>query len=360
MDEHLVDELMRQAEDRAIQVILAEHPEVEALWRRLDRLSGPVKVNGVNPVLHILFESIVERQVRVGNPPEAREAVERLQQAGLSRHAARGTVAALFIHHFLEVMKQQVPFDTEAYARRLRLMGREVGGVGRNEPCPCGSGKKFKRCCIEVADYFKPNKLAGFLLLGHGSYAARDYLLKQETDAPVVQLENRTHIAWHLAQEGDLEGALAALEDNVRLAEAIGDRGCLSNALHDIEELCLDHKELAAEGVRVEGRLLELAGTDYEKGFCYCNRADFLAAMGRVEEAEEEYRSLFDRMPDWHFGRYRHALLLKELGREAEAVEILDRLLEAEEIDGETRDAAEELLADLQGEHFEHDPGMSL
>lgn len=20
--------------------------------------------------------------------------------------------------------------------------------VGRNEPCPCGSGKKFKRCCI--------------------------------------------------------------------------------------------------------------------------------------------------------------------------------------------------------------------
>jgi uncharacterized protein YecA (UPF0149 family) len=21
--------------------------------------------------------------------------------------------------------------------------------VGRNEPCPCGSGKKFKRCCID-------------------------------------------------------------------------------------------------------------------------------------------------------------------------------------------------------------------
>ena len=20
---------------------------------------------------------------------------------------------------------------------------------GRNEPCPCGSGKKFKKCCIE-------------------------------------------------------------------------------------------------------------------------------------------------------------------------------------------------------------------
>ena len=21
--------------------------------------------------------------------------------------------------------------------------------IGRNEPCPCGSGKKFKKCCIE-------------------------------------------------------------------------------------------------------------------------------------------------------------------------------------------------------------------
>ncbi|MEM5493895.1 YchJ family protein [Hoeflea sp. AS16] len=22
-----------------------------------------------------------------------------------------------------------------------------VGGVGRNDPCPCGSGKKYKKCC---------------------------------------------------------------------------------------------------------------------------------------------------------------------------------------------------------------------
>ena len=23
------------------------------------------------------------------------------------------------------------------------------GKVGRNQPCPCGSGKKYKRCCID-------------------------------------------------------------------------------------------------------------------------------------------------------------------------------------------------------------------
>ncbi|UEX76835.1 SEC-C metal-binding domain-containing protein [Spiribacter halobius] len=25
---------------------------------------------------------------------------------------------------------------------------REHPKVGRNQPCPCGSGRKFKRCCI--------------------------------------------------------------------------------------------------------------------------------------------------------------------------------------------------------------------
>ncbi|MBI5244408.1 MAG: SEC-C domain-containing protein [Elusimicrobia bacterium] len=27
----------------------------------------------------------------------------------------------------------------------------ESGKVGRNEPCPCGSGKKFKKCCLDRA-----------------------------------------------------------------------------------------------------------------------------------------------------------------------------------------------------------------
>ena len=28
-------------------------------------------------------------------------------------------------------------------------MKRRPPKVGRNEPCPCGSGKKFKKCCLE-------------------------------------------------------------------------------------------------------------------------------------------------------------------------------------------------------------------
>jgi uncharacterized protein YecA (UPF0149 family) len=36
-------------------------------------------------------------------------------------------------------MEMNVPPTTRQLAR---------GHVGRNEPCPCGSGKKFKKCCL--------------------------------------------------------------------------------------------------------------------------------------------------------------------------------------------------------------------
>lgn len=32
----------------------------------------------------------------------------------------------------------------------------EIENVGRNEPCPCGSGKKFKKCCIGKAEIVVP------------------------------------------------------------------------------------------------------------------------------------------------------------------------------------------------------------
>jgi uncharacterized protein YecA (UPF0149 family) len=29
----------------------------------------------------------------------------------------------------------------------MPLLAGEARTTGRNEPCPCGSGKKYKRCC---------------------------------------------------------------------------------------------------------------------------------------------------------------------------------------------------------------------
>ena len=32
---------------------------------------------------------------------------------------------------------------------------RENKKIGRNDPCPCGSGKKFKHCCMNTKDWNK-------------------------------------------------------------------------------------------------------------------------------------------------------------------------------------------------------------
>ena len=31
---------------------------------------------------------------------------------------------------------------------------RQVLKVGRNDPCPCGSGEKYKNCCIKKGEAF--------------------------------------------------------------------------------------------------------------------------------------------------------------------------------------------------------------
>ena len=33
-------------------------------------------------------------------------------------------------------------------ARKPETFRREMPKVGRNDPCPCGSGKKYKNCCM--------------------------------------------------------------------------------------------------------------------------------------------------------------------------------------------------------------------
>jgi len=33
--------------------------------------------------------------------------------------------------------------------KKVTIVRREAPKIGRNDPCPCGSGKKYKNCCGE-------------------------------------------------------------------------------------------------------------------------------------------------------------------------------------------------------------------
>jgi SWIM/SEC-C metal-binding protein len=50
---------------------------------------------------------------------------------------------------FIMGIEPDKPEDTSDLRRALGLNTTVCAGqkVGRNEPCPCGSGKKYKNCC---------------------------------------------------------------------------------------------------------------------------------------------------------------------------------------------------------------------
>ena len=41
---------------------------------------------------------------------------------------------------------------TQLRYRRVRPIVKD-SNIGRNEPCPCGSGKKYKNCCLSSGRY---------------------------------------------------------------------------------------------------------------------------------------------------------------------------------------------------------------
>ncbi len=337
---------MLEEHDQGVKTILSEHPEVKILFERRQKLPAPLEINGVNPILHVLLEGVVENQLQDPDLPEVKEAIDRLEGKGLSKHAGRACVAGIFIEFFYETLYHKKPFDKGKYKRQLSILGTDLRKMGRNEPCPCGSGLKFKYCCAHEADKFKISELAGALYLGQGGYMLGSpvFIVKDPLDS-LLQLENRVHIARYLDEHGDIQGAKQALEENVVLVESYqGDRR-LKNALQDLQLFCMNHQSLRGEGIQVAERLMALSQSDEERGSYWCDKADLLARIGRVGEAEQEYRNLFDTLPHWHFGRYRYALFLEDNGKRDDAIIILRELVaDKRKIDGEAYSLAREVL----------------
>ena len=67
------------------------------------------------------------------------------------------------VHPYMQFMgdelnKKRAPANVMDWVRRMdaRNQGIEPNArinIGRNDPCPCGSGKKYKNCCINITKY---------------------------------------------------------------------------------------------------------------------------------------------------------------------------------------------------------------
>ena len=50
----------------------------------------------------------------------------------------------LYTEHIMHDQNND-PFSSLPVSTQLR-----IGKIGRNDKCPCGSGKKYKKCCLDI------------------------------------------------------------------------------------------------------------------------------------------------------------------------------------------------------------------
>jgi tetratricopeptide (TPR) repeat protein len=198
---------------------------------------------------------------------------------------------------------------------------------GRNDPCPCGSGKKYKRCCAELsgvgAQAASPapaieEELTA--LMNRGQYAqvemrtrplldlhpnvgslwklhagalmlqGKDSLAAMQRASELLPADAETHFYLGNARHdrGDLAGAAASLRRalalNANFAEA---HGSLGAALQDAGQ--------PADAAASLRRALELRpGLSEAHG----NLGNALVDLGQLEEAVYHYRRMLELRPD--------------------------------------------------------------
>lgn len=54
-----------------------------------------------------------------------------------------------------EQPQKMVAVDVKEFMAKMRTKPilRDYKKIGRNDPCPCGSGKKYKNCCLASGKY---------------------------------------------------------------------------------------------------------------------------------------------------------------------------------------------------------------
>ena len=80
--------------------------------------------------------------IKAQTPVILRPFIEDLGRRG--RLAESQTLSAL-IHALTPEYQQRIEGKTPT-------LTRAAAKIGRNDPCPCGSGKKYKKCCLNLLD----------------------------------------------------------------------------------------------------------------------------------------------------------------------------------------------------------------
>jgi hypothetical protein len=194
--------------------------------------------------------------------------------------------------------------------------------VGRNEPCPCGSGKKFKKCCFALLKDLPPRQVLSDIFY----YSNWNDLHKAAPYDTILVLENLTFLAS--AAEG--KGDVTRVPELFRILEPVAEqKGLTGKLLRRFGLIVSGHPELGEEGLEILRRLQSfLEGQDEEQWVnTSMDIADYLGLMGRWDECKNEYGKLIDVMPENSFIRTGFARILEKGNYTDEAVASYEHVL---------------------------------
>lgn len=208
--------------------------------------------------------------------------------------------------------------------------------VSRNEPCPCGSGRKAKHCCYRlpahriqangavVANSASSHSPLTGAITDAGAYFGRatQLLTQGNLDEAVEHLrravamrpgyaEAHLTLGQALRQQGELHAAAASLEQGLalipNLAEAHSNLGLLYGAL--------------GQGVAAIESFKKALAIKPEFAWAHCNLGNVLAEQGDLAAAIESYRSALAVEPN-------HVEAWVNLGNTLNAQDNLDAAVE--------------------------------
>ncbi len=216
-------------------------------------------------------------------------------------------------HHAAQKLEQREKYMS-VELKRLEVVNalnkRNVlpinGKIGRNESCPCGSGKKFKKCCFSILKDVPPKQI-----LGNGFYYNKwESLHKAEPYDTILILENLTFLA---ADAENHEGIVKALELFRILKPLAEQEGLLGKFLRNFGFFFSDHPELGEDGLDVL-RQLQSFYEDKDRevwALVSVDVADYLNLTGKEDDCRNEYKKVMEMMPDQSLVRIRFARFLE-------------------------------------------------
>lgn len=216
--------------------------------------------------------------------------------------------------------------------------------VGRNDPCPCGSGAKYKHCCLRKAKEHRPESSS------ESTSDTSEEVWRRQLAARLEQLDDTfattgwqpgtarqtaraAYEAWRLLDEHipDEVTHIDELED--RLDPSLGPVApLLQQGIDAWIEAAGDDPEFADYGAAFVAEILERfphESRNYRRGL-EADRAQLLARAERWDEAEPIFEDLIEERPDspQGYAEMADALLEKRPAEPERAVEVLERALE--------------------------------